>query len=250
MKVRAVKTRKFLPPKDDLFSLIKESFKKKDIKERSIIVVTSKIVSIWQGRCVEKSDKINKINKDKLIEKEADFYLDKKKVAQPWVRLTIKDGILIPTAGIDESNANGYYVLWPRDPFSAAKKLHNFIKKEYNLKDFGVIISDSHTAPLRNGITGIGMAYYGFYPLRDYRGLKDIFGRVLKMTQTNIIDSLVTAAVFEMGEGNEQKPFAVIEDLGNIKFGNFGQKDLLIMDKDKDIYAPLIKSVKWEKSRK
>ena len=30
--------------------------------------------------------------------------------------LTIKQGMLIPTAGIDESNGDGYYILWPRDP--------------------------------------------------------------------------------------------------------------------------------------
>lgn len=246
MKVTAIKTRKFLPPKDDLFSLIKEAFLAIPPKEESIVVVTSKIVSIGQGRCIEIS---KKINKEELIKQEADFYLDRKEVPSKLVMLTIKDGILIPTAGIDESNANGYYILWPQKPFLAAEEIYNFIKKEYKLKEFGIIISDSHTTPLRNGMMGIGIAYHGFYPLRDYRGSKDIFGRILKMTQTNMVDSLVTAAVFEMGEGNEQMPLAIIEDVGNIKFGNFSDKNLLIIDKDIDIYAPLIKSALWKKGK-
>ena len=32
------------------------------------------------------------------------------------VSLTIKDHLLIPMAGVDESNGNGTYILWPRAP--------------------------------------------------------------------------------------------------------------------------------------
>ena len=246
MIVKGIKTRKILPPKDDLFSAIKESIF--DLKEKSIIVVTSKIVSIWQGRCI-KIDK--KFKKEELIKKEADFYIDAKNipgVAVP-IMLTIKDNILIPTSGIDESNANGYYILWPEKPFSAAKEIYNFIKKEYKLKKFGVIISDSHTTPLRTGIMGIGLAYYGFYPLRDYRGKKDIFGRKLKMSQTNIVDSLAASAVYVMGEGDEQMPLAVIEDAGDISFTAAQNEHSLKISIDDDIYAPLLKSVNWEKGK-
>ncbi|MGD0576827.1 MAG: coenzyme F420-0:L-glutamate ligase, partial [Candidatus Staskawiczbacteria bacterium] len=141
MLVKAIKTRPLISPKDDLLSVIKESIF--EIKEKSIIVITSKVVSIWEGRCIKIDEKINK---DELIKKEADFYLDRKKVSPDYdVMLTIKNNILIPTAGIDESNANGYYILWPENPFESAKEIYNFIKKEFKLKDFGVIISDSHT---------------------------------------------------------------------------------------------------------
>ena len=174
--------------------------------------------------------------------------------------LTIKENILIPTSGIDESNANGYYILRPEKLYKAAKEIYNFIKKNYKLKQFGIIISDSHTTPLRNGVMGIGLSYYGFHPLKDYRGKKDIFGRELKMSQTNIVDSLAACAVYVMGEGNEQTPIAIIEDAGDIKFGEpFGPaqvekdcstKNPLIIDIDDDIYSPLIKSTKWQKGGK
>ena len=244
MIVKAIKTRPLLPPKDDLLSVIKESIS--ELREKAIIVVTSKVVSIWQGKCVKIS---KEINKDELIKKEADFYINRIKAGPEYVMLTIKNNILIPTSGIDESNANGYYILWPEKPFLASKEIYDFIKKEYKLKDFGVIISDSHTMPLRIGIMGIGIAYYGFYPLRDYRGKKDIFGRELKMSQTNIVDSLAAAAVYEMGEGAEQTPIAVIEDAGGIKFEekDFSRSDPLKINIDQDIYSPLLKSVKWRR---
>ncbi len=248
MIVKAIKTRPLIPPKDDLLSVIKESFFKFKLKEKSVIVVTSKVVSIWQGRCIKIDDKVNK---DELIKKEADFYIGRDKKSLNSVMLTIKDNLLIPTSGIDESNAKGYYILWPEKTFSSAKKIYGFIKKEYKLKKFGVIISDSHTTPLRTGIMGIGLAYYGFYPLRDYRGKKDIFGRELKMSQTNIVDSLAATAVYMMGEGAEQTPIAVMEDVGNIEFkiSNINKPDPLKINIDEDIYSPLLRSVKWQKGR-
>ncbi|MFA6190482.1 MAG: coenzyme F420-0:L-glutamate ligase [Candidatus Staskawiczbacteria bacterium] len=249
MLVKAIKTRPLVPPQDNLLSVIKQSFLKYKLKEGSIIVITSKVVSIWRGDCI----KISQIkDKDSLIKKEANLYIARKKVSKDCsVMLTIKNNILIPTSGIDESNANGHYILWPKNPFGDAKEIYNFIKKEFKLKNFGVIISDSHTTPLRTGIIGIGIAYYGFYPLRDYRNKKDIFGRKLKMSQTNIVDSLAVSAVYEMGEGAEQTPIAVIESPGNIKFETKSyKKDTLLISIDEDIYSPFLKSVKWQTLRR
>jgi|SRR3989344_1291543 len=246
MKVKAIKTRIFLPPKDDLLSLIKDSFLGLELKEKSIIVITSKIVAIWQGRCV----KINSVkNKDDLIKKEADFYIDRDKVPQGYVILTLKNNILIPTSGIDESNANGYYILWPDKPNLAAKQIYQFVKKTYKLKKFGIIISDSHCTPLKSGVMGTTIGYYGFYPLRDYRGKKDIFGRKMRVSQTNLADSIVAAAVLVMGEGKEQTPIAIVEDVNLVKFGQFNKLnfDPLIINKNQDIYAPLLNSTKWQK---
>lgn len=246
MKVKAIKTRIFMPPQDDLLFFIKESFSNLEIKEESIIVITSKIVAIWQGRCI----KIEKgINKERLIKQEADFYFTytAQKPRRP-VTLTLKNNILVSAAGIDASNSNGYYILWPKDPFLPTKQIYEFIKKTYNLKKVGIIISDSRSNLLRLGITGIGISYYGFKPLKDYRGAKDIFGRTLQYSRTNIVDSLADAAVFVMGEGKEQTPIAIIEDVQDINFTTkLSKKDMVEADTKTDIYAPLVTSVKWKK---
>lgn len=246
MIIRAVKTRLFIPPKDDLFSLIKEGFSDIELKEKSIIIITSKVVSIWQGRCILK-DKID--NKDELIKKEADLYLEREEVPNKRVMLTMKDNILLPTAGIDESNGKDYFLLWPENPQKAARNICDFIKKEYGLEDIGVIITDSKSTPLRRGTIGFALSYHGFYPLRDYRKTKDIFGRSYKMSQVNLADSLAAAGVLVIGEGNEQTPIAIIED---IDFVNFGEKELLKdnswkVKMEDDYYSPLIKGIKWNK---
>lgn len=249
MFIKTIKTRPFVPPKDDLFSFIKESFSNIDLKEKSIVVIASKIVSIWQGRCI-KMDSVK--DKDELIKKEADFYLDRDKVPRGQVILTIKNNILIPTAGIDESNGNGYFILWPKSPFSTAKQIYNFIKKNYHLNNFGIIISDSRCTPSRWGTLGVSIAYYGFCPLKDYRGTKDIFKRKMKISQSNVADALAAAAVFVMGEGSEQTPIAIIQDIDSVKFKEFNptDSDPLEINKDDDIYAPLLKAVKWKKKDK
>ena len=250
MTIKPIKTRQFMPPKDDLFELIRESVPQGRLQEGSILVVTSKIVAIGEGRCVKIDESTDKYA---LVKKEADEYLSKDKMPREYsFVLTIKNNILIPTAGIDESNANGYYILWPQNPFISAKTIYNFLKKKFKLKKIGVIISDSHTTPLRFGTMGIAISFWGFNPLKDYRGSKDIFGRKLKVTQVNIADSLAAAAVATMGEGKEQMPMAIIEDITSIKFGSFDflKKNPLVIKRKDDIYGPLLNAMKWAKGDK
>jgi F420-0:gamma-glutamyl ligase len=246
MIIKAIKTRIFLPPQDDLLSLIKESFLALKLKEKSIFVIASKVVSIWQGRCL-KMDAIK--NKDDLIKKEAELYLERGKVPKGYVMLTMKENLLIPTAGIDESNAKGHFILWPENPFKAAKEIYHFIKKNYQLNDFGIIIADSHSVPLRRGTIGMAIGYYGFYPLKDYRGTKDIFGREMKITQLNIADAIAVAAVCVIGEGAERTPLAIVEDVGFVEFKEFDPEkfDPLKIDRNDDMYAPLLEGIKWQK---
>lgn len=246
MIVKTIKTRIFLPPHDDLLSLIREEFITHKPKERSVIVITSKIVSIWQGRCVP----INgPITKDELIKKEAELYLSRSKVPKDYVMLTMKNNIMIPSAGIDESNGAGYYILWPEKPFSAAKTIYDFIAEEFKPAEFGVIISDSHTVPLRWGTMGIAISFWGFYPLKDYRGEEDIFKRKLRFSQLNIADALASTAVLAMGEGNEQTPIAIIENVPQIKFGDFDflKENPLEIERENDIYGPLLNAIEWER---
>ncbi|HDH99341.1 MAG TPA: putative folate metabolism gamma-glutamate ligase, partial [bacterium] len=87
------------------------------------------------------------------------------------------------------------------------------------------------------------------FPLRNYRGKKDIFGRKFKVTQLNITDSLAAAATLVMGEGREQTPIAVIENFTAVKFENPNKSkasDIRIKRKE-DIYAPLLWQAKWKR---
>lgn len=245
MHVSAVKTRKFLPPKDNLWDLLSAI---KSLKENSVVAVTSKVVAIGEGRCIP----INQIDKDELIIKEADKYLPRELVPNKWTMYTLKNNMLIAAAGIDESNAAGYYILWPKDPDFSAKKIREFLRKKFKLKNLGVIITDSKVNPLRRGVVGLAISYYGFKPFKDYRGKVDLFGRKFEMETTDMPDSLATAAVLEMGEGSEQQPLAIITDIPYVEFisGKYHPKNpdasFEIPEKE-DLYYPFLSSVPWKK---
>ncbi|XOU94628.1 MAG: coenzyme F420-0:L-glutamate ligase [Candidatus Kerfeldbacteria bacterium] len=247
MRIKTIKTRLVCPPKDDIFEVISRSIKR--ISEGSILVIASKIVSIHQGRCIP-IDKVS--DKDELIKKEADKYLSRKAVPKGYAILTYKNKLLIPSAGIDESNVGDYYLLWPNNLNKFTKEIYNYLRKKYKVKDFGVIISDSHTVPLRRGVMGIALSYFGFRPLNDYRGKKDLFGRKFEVATTNVVDSLAVSAVLEMGEGTEQTPLAMITELPFVKFSARPYKP---KDKNKkleiswkeDLYGPLLNAIKWKK---
>ncbi len=243
MIVKAVKSRKFLPPKDNLWELLSAI---KKLKEKSVVAVTSKVVSIGEGQCIPSES----IEKDELIVSEADKYLPRQ--LDQLTMYTIKNNLLTAAAGIDESNANGFYILWPKDPQVSAKRIWQFLKERFHLKNLGVIITDSKVTPLRRGVVGVAISYFGFKPLKDYRGTKDLFGREFVMETSDIPDSLATAAVLEMGEGAQMQPIAIITEIPDIEFiqkkyqPKNGDYDFEMPEKE-DLYYPFLSSVKWQK---
>lgn len=228
MIIQPIKTRVFLEG-EDLFSFVKNYLKK--IPEKSVVVVTSKIVALAEKRTVvAKNDEA----KEKLIRAESDFALRTK-----YVWLTIKDGMVMASAGIDESNANGKLILLPKDSFKTAHNLRNRLCKHYRVRHLGVLITDSRTLPLRAGVTGVALGYAGFRGIRDYRGTPDIFGRKFKFSCTNVADSLATAAVLIMGEGKEQQPLAIIKKTP-VEFVEKIRRTELRINIQDDMYGPLL----------
>lgn len=248
MKVIAIKTHKITIKDLDLFKILDKYLIKK-IPEKSVLAITSKIVAITDGRLIQ----MENTEKDELIKREAEYYLPRNK--NPYnVSLTITRGILAATAGIDESNANGYYILWPKNPQETVNKVRKYLKDRFHLKNIGVIITDSKTSPLRWGVTSYALAYSGFKPLKDYIGKKDLFGRKFEFEKLSIIDSLAASASVVMGEGNESTPLALISDLPFVNFckNNPTKKELnsLQISMDKDLYGPFLKNVQWKRGLK
>lgn len=235
MKVTAVKTRVFKEG-EDLFSFICGYIKK--LPEKTVLVVTSKIVALAEERT---ADVENVKTKEKLIRQESQFVMPTK-----YVWLTIKEGMLMASAGIDESNANGKLILLPKNSFKTAHILRKKLQQKYKVKNLGILITDSRTIPLRLGINGVALGYAGFLGVRDYVGKPDIFGRKFKFERTGVADCLATAAVLVMGEGSEQQPLAIIED-APIEFCEKINKNELHIDIEDDMYRPFFSQLKSKK---
>ena len=248
MKIASYKTPK-ITAKGNLLTLLDSTLP--HLQEKDIVVITSKIISICQGRVVANDGEVDKYE---LIRQEADAVIENEKLKRLGVVLTIKDEILIPNAGIDESNGNGYFILWPRDIHKTAADIWQHLRAKYNLKHLGVIITDSHTTPLRWGTTGMGLSWAGFAALKDYIGTPDIFGRRLRVTKANVLDGLAAAAVLTMGEGNEQTPLALIRDAAFVTFQELPPSKSEIanlkISLDEDIFSPMLTAVRWKQKKK
>ncbi len=232
MKIKTIKTRIFLE-NEDLLKFILKYIKK--IPENSVLVITSKIVALSEGRVLKIKNKKEKI---KIIKEESQYSL---KTKHAW--LTIKDGMVMTSSGIDESNADGKIILLPKDSFKFANLIRKELKKIFKIKKLGVLITDSRIFPLRAGIIGVSLGYAGFKGIRDYRGNNDIFGRVFKMSKTDIADSLATASVLCMGEGKEQKPLSIITN-APVEFVEKINKKELLINISEDLYQPLFEKIK------
>ncbi len=258
MIVTSVKTHKITAQDQDIFKILDKYLP--ELEEKSIIAITSKIVSICEGRIVKIGQGSRAClrrqgswgQKDELIEREAQYFLPRSENKYN-VSLTITNNTLVATAGIDESNGDGYYILWPKNPQKTANEVREYLQKIREVREVGVIITDSKTSPLRWGVTAIAVAYSGFLPLENYIGKPDLFGRKFEFEQMSIIDNLACAVAVVMGEGSEQTPMAVITDVPNVQFQdrNPTEKELeeLKINIDDDLYGPFLKNVKWKRGK-
>jgi len=248
MKVTAYKTHK-IGVGEDIFAILNRYLP--SLKEKSVVAITSKIISLCQKDVIKKEKDTEKIE---LIPLETDYYLGDEYPRKYGQIISIKNHTLTASGGIDESNGDGYFILWPKNLQEITNRVWEYLKKKNAIQSLGVIITDSKTSPLRWGVTGIALSWCGLEPLKNYIGQPDIYGQIMRAEKTSIIDSLATAATVVTGEGNEQQPLAVIEDVDFVEFQNRPPtneeiKGLQIAIKD-DLFEPLLTSVKWKKGGK
>src|SRR5690242_18096044 len=102
MNITAIKTEKIRSGDTTIAEILEKYIS--IVQDHSVIIITSKIVSLCEGRVAEK----NTASKSELASQEADLYLPPTK-SKYDITLTIKNNTLIPSAGIDESNGDGKY---------------------------------------------------------------------------------------------------------------------------------------------
>lgn len=230
LQVFPIKTQVYSPGQD-LLQFILSSLGDRGLRNGDILAVTSKVVSLAENRLVRRES----IDKRELIEQEADQILAE--LAHNCT-LTLKHGLMMISAGIDESNSpTGEYILYPIDPWKSAADLCRILKEKFQLQDLGLILTDSHTIPLRRGVVGISLAHSGFRGTKNCIGEADLFGRPLKFTHQDLADGLAAAAVLVMGEGNECQPLALIENAPVI-FLNGEDDSPLRLKPEEDLYYP------------
>ncbi len=231
MKVTAVRTQIF-EEKTDLPAFIVRFVPSVD--EGTVLAVSSKVIALWKGNTVAYE---GLAQKESLIQQYSQAAL---KTPLAW--LTIKDGMVMTNAGIDESNARGKLVLLP-DCYACAQELRAALKKTWHVKDLGIVITDSMILPLRAGVIAAAVGYAGFQGVKDLRGQADIFGKKLQTTLVDVADSLATTAALLMGEAAEQQPLCIIQE-APVVFTEQTNRDEIKYPVTDDLYTPLLKAAK------
>jgi len=198
------------------------SDRQEQLKNGDILVLSSKIISYFEGNVIplqdirptEQAKQIaEKMNtKSELIQLALDE-ADQVIAETPWVLLTLKNGIYTANSGVDLSNVPaGYAVVWPKNPYESAGVIRKSLMSQQGLKKLAIIIIDSSCTPGRKGTLALSIGHAGIEGYQELKGSTDLFGNTLRYSALNRVDSLATAANLAMGESIECTPLVIIRD--------------------------------------
>jgi len=192
-------------------------------EDGDIVVIAESAVATAEGRVTKLADIEPSAEALRLAE---DYRMDPRLVEVvlresdrivggiPGFLLSMKNGTLLPNAGIDASNAPpGSVVLLPINPDASAARIRAAITDRSGV-DIAVIIVDSRTHAMRLGCSGVAIGCSGVPSVIDERGKTDLFGRKLEVTKRAVADCIASAAELVMGEAGECVPAAVVRGIG------------------------------------
>jgi coenzyme F420-0:L-glutamate ligase/coenzyme F420-1:gamma-L-glutamate ligase len=211
-------------PRDDLAALLLEALERAalSLEDGDILVLAQKIVSKAEGRlanlhAIQPSERALElgiqIEKDpRLVELILGESREVLRTRPGTIVVEHRLGFVCANAGIDHSNVAGggseeeeWVLLLPSDPDGSARELRARLEAASG-KRLGVLIIDSHGRAWRLGTVGVAIGMAGLPGLEDLRGLPDLFGYTLRITQVGVADELAAAASLLMGQAAEGTP--------------------------------------------
>ena len=201
---------------DNIADLIIKSIKDKNesLQENDVVIITHKIISKAEGRTTdlrnivpsEESKKISSnTGKDpRLVELIISQSNEIVKIERDIIITETKHGFVCANAGIDTSNVgklSDHVLLLPDDPDESARNIRNDINAKTGV-NVGIIISDTFGRPFRKGQVNIAIGVAGIDPIKSYIGKRDMYGKILKVTEIAIADEITSAAELVMGKSS------------------------------------------------
>ena len=224
---------------DDVASLIQSLF---EFQAGDVLCLASTVVAKSEGRIRDlesyepggrAAEIAGAIGKDPrfvqaVLDESSEVLLDR-----PFLLVVTRFGHIGVNAGIDQSNVgDGRILLLPENPCRSAERLRASLGK-----DCAVIITDTCGRPFRTGVAGIAVGWAGIAALRDWRGERDMHGKVLEITLEAIVDEIAAAANLLMGEAGDGTPAVVFRGL---KYPRSGGN--VFMAEEMDVIRPRLKS--------
>ncbi len=186
-----------------------------------IVVVSQKIISKAEGRTLNLS-KITPSDFAKTIAKQTGkdprqveiVLRESKKIIRMRGGHLITEtthGFICANSGVDQSNVGKTresVTLLPLDSDASANRIRKTIHSMTG-RNVPVIITDTFGRAWRVGQVNFAIGISGMRPIHDYRGTKDMYRRVLQVTEIAIADELASAAELVMNKA-DRVPVAIV----------------------------------------
>jgi len=240
-------------PGQDLSDVVAKAIQAENLNLRKgdVVAIASKVVSLCEKRIVKLHEvrvsarARRSAKRWEMDERLASLVLGEADTVLGGVKgflLTIKDGILTANAGVDLKNSPpGTATLWPEKPDNSARRVREFLQRKYKTR-LGVEIVDSRVTPLRLGTVGLAIGLSGFRPVQDERNSRDLYGRRVRVTQSNIADDLAASSHMLMGE-SKQRVGAVVLRNAPIRIESSGNSSQTKLNKARCLVTSNLTSV-------
>jgi coenzyme F420-0:L-glutamate ligase / coenzyme F420-1:gamma-L-glutamate ligase len=195
--------------------------------DRDVVVVAQKVVSKAEGRYVDLAAVkpggralalAEQVQKDpRLVEV---ILSESRRVLRhrPGVLIVEhKLGFVVANAGVDQSNVDPTkgaqpVLLLPENPDASALRLREQFRQRLG-RAVAVVINDSFGRAWRLGTVGVALGAAGLPALMNLRGMPDLYGRRLQVSETAFADEIAAAASLLMGQASEATPVVVLRGL-------------------------------------
>lgn len=236
---------------DDLATMVLDAAQGQglQLEDGDVLVVTQKIVSKAEGRVI----RVDEVQPSQIALQLSEGHNRDPRHTEVILRESRRivrmdrgniiaethHGFNCANAGVDASNVPGEdtLALLPVDPDASADKMRAAIKSRLG-KDVAVIISDTFGRPWREGAVNVAIGVAGMSAMKDYRGLEDTNGQLMRTTVIAVADELAATAELVTGK-LRQVPVALIrgfsydaQDPADPKKG----ARALIRDPEKDMF--------------
>ena len=233
---------------DNIGELIVEKLQaaKQQLQRGDIVVISQKIVSKAEGRVIHLSNIVPSTFAKKIgSESGKDPRLVEVILSQTKKIVRMKNGHLIvetvqgficANAGIDQSNVvkagSDSVTLLPKDSDKSADKIRKSIKTLTG-HSVPIIITDTFGRAWRMGQVNFAIGVAGMKPIVDYRGSRDMYRRILHVTEIAVADEISGAAELVMNKA-DKIPVAIVRGY-NAPKGN-GRGTDLIRPEESDLF--------------
>ena len=191
------------------------------LKEYDVLCIAHKIFSKAEGCIIKLTEitpskeaaKLGKIlNKDpRKIEV---VLQESKKIIRSFKRADQNEGTLIcqhklgficANAGVDESNLaeNETVITVPKNPDLSIKVLRDNLAHYFNLKNLGIVMSDTFGRPWRIGQVNVAIGIAGLPATKKEQGTRDAWGNQLYVTEPAFCDEIAASSGLLMSKAGK-----------------------------------------------